>query len=165
MPVLFGPGSGAGGHRVDRAGWLGEFLQDRDPLRRFRQPLARERSGACATGDGVDRVVLVPEGVTDEDCVAPRADRELSRVGHAPGLGDGAHLQVIGDAAALELDVLAQQLERDRRERRRQPVEGLETDVRGHDRCEPGPRRRHEWHQLDFPQPPLVVRQPRQCEV
>jgi len=66
---------------IDLVRGLGEArLQIRHPARRFGQPLARERAGARASGDGVDRVVLAAERVADEYGIAAGADRQLGGV-------------------------------------------------------------------------------------
>ena len=97
--------------------------------------------------------------MADEHGVASGGDGELRRVGYAPDIGDGAHLQVVGDAATAEPDVLAQQPKRDRRERRRKAIERLESHVRRHHRSDARARRGHERDQLDFPEAFLVVRE------
>ncbi len=84
-------------------------------------------------------------------------------------LGQGLHVQRVGDRDAPEPEPVTQQvvhhLAGERRGQVRGAGQGRERDVRGHDEVGPGLDRRHERHQLARRQPCLVEPEVRQAQV
>ena len=110
--MLLGAAAGGRACGIDRRGRAGKFEQLLHPGGRFAKAIARQRTRVGAPGNAFDGVVLELQGVADQHGVRAGGDGQLGSVHHPVGVGDGLHLQVVGDARAFELDVLAEELHR-----------------------------------------------------
>ena len=106
-------------------------------------------------------------GLAHQQVIAARLDRADGQLLDRIPVRDRLHAEVVGNQHAAKAELPAQHVGRDPARQRRRPI-GIERriqHVRGHERLQPGGRRRRERRQLHLAQPIGVVRDDRQLQV